>query len=216
MDGINKKFLEYLEIEDKETAVNFILELLNFVKIDIPTLYLEVLAPSLNNMTCNGEDENICIWKEHIRSSIIRTIIECCSPYVSKESKLNKQKNEKILVVCPSEEYHELGARMAADFFTIWGYNSIFVGSNTPQNELINAMNIIDPRYIAISVSNSYNLVTVKKVISRIKEKKVNKGLKVIVGGYAFKGKPELYKEVGADFCINSFEQIEIISKGAI
>ena len=203
----------YLENEDKEGALNYILQLLNSGKVNIPTLYAEILAPSLNNMNCNVKRKEICIWKEHIRSSIIRTIIECCYPYVAKESKLKVQNNEKVIIVCPSEEFHELGARMAADFFTICGYNSIFVGSNTPQMDFLNAIDVINPKYIVISVSNYYNLVFAKRMISTIKEKTLDKKLKIIVGGRAFEENPQVYKEIGADFDVNSFEQIENISK---
>ena len=214
MNSIYEEFLKYLENEDKEGAVNFILELLNNEEITIPALYSEILAPSLNDMSCNVDRKEICIWKEHIRSSIIRTIIECCYPYVARESKLKIQKNEKVVIVCPSEEYHELGARMSADFFSIYGYSTIFVGSNTPQNDFLNAIDVVNPKYIVISVSNYYNLVFAKKVISRIKMKNSNKDLKIIVGGYAFKENPNVYKEIGADFNINSFEEIEKLSKG--
>ena len=216
MNVIHKEFLQYLENEDKEGALNYIIQLLDDGKVNIPTLYAEILAPSLNNMNCNVKRKEICIWKEHVRSSIIRTIIECCYPYVAKESKSKVQKNEKVIIVCPSEEFHELGARMAADFFTICGYNSIFVGSNTPQNDFINAVDVINPKYIVISVSNYYNLVFAKKVISKIREKTLNKDFKIIVGGYAFKENPEVYKEIGADFQVNSYEEIENISKGGL
>lgn len=216
MSNIYKEFMQYMENEDKERALSFVLELLNSGKIDIPTLYTEILTPSLNNMNCNVETKGICIWKEHIRSSIIRTILECCYPYVARASKSKTLNNEKVIIVCPSEEYHELGARMVADFFTICGYNSIFVGSNTPQNDFLNAIDVINPKYIAISVSNYYNLVFAKKVISRIREKTLNKDFKIIVGGYAFQENPDLYKEIGADIQANSFKQIESISKGVI
>ena len=214
MNNLYEEFVKYLENKDKEGALNFVLELLDSSKVNIPVLYTEILAPSLNNMSCDIEKKGICIWEEHIRSSIIRTIIECCYPYVAKESKESKQKQESVIVVCPAEEYHELGARMASDFFTICGYNSIFIGSNTPQKDFIKAIDAFNPKYIAISVTNYYNLVSAKKMISRIKEKTLNKEVKILVGGYAYLENPDLYKESGADFQVNSFEDIENITNG--
>lgn len=48
-------------------------------------MYTKILAPSLNTMECKIDEKNICIWREHVRISIIRTIVECCYPYIMKE-----------------------------------------------------------------------------------------------------------------------------------
>ena len=74
-------------------------------------MYKEILEPSLNAFYCNAEEEKLCIWKEHIRTSIIRAIIEICYLYILKERKEKGIKilNQSILVGCPAEEYHDTG-----------------------------------------------------------------------------------------------------------
>lgn len=205
------EFISYLDDENKEKALEFILNKLQNGDIQIVDLYNKVLAPALNNMECKLKDKRICIWKEHVRSSIIRTIIECCYPYVIKQ-RIRKDNGKKVVVVCPSEEYHEIGARMAADFFTLCGYNTIFVGSNTPKEDFLAAINEVNPYYIAVSITNYYNLVAAKKVIEKIKGEGNFKG-KIFVGGYAFKNNKEAVKNVGADNLIDSFEDIKNLSK---
>jgi methanogenic corrinoid protein MtbC1 len=183
-------------------------------KIDIVTLYTNILAPCLNNMKGNIEEGGVCIWKEHVRSSIIRTVIECCYPYVIKEkNELYKDVNYgKVIVICPSEEYHEIGARMVADFFTLSGYETIFVGSNTPKDEFIKVIDYINPKYLAISVTNYYNLVGVKDTIHKIRNSSNNK-LIILVGGRAFKNNPEVVKKIGADRFIYNFNDIKNLQK---
>lgn len=44
--------------------------------------------------------------------------------------------------------------------------------------------------------------------------KNSNKDLKIVVEGYAFKRIPNVYKAIGTDFQLDSFEQIEDFSKG--
>ena len=98
-------------------------------EIDIVSLYTEILGPALNSMEQEENDEAF-IWREHVRSSIIRTIIENCYPYVifEREEKYNNIKvDKKVAVVCPSEELHEIGARMIADFFTLLGLSLIHI-----------------------------------------------------------------------------------------
>lgn len=208
---IYDEFLLYLESEDKEMAVKFILDKLKNKDIDVVKLYTEVLAPSLNNMLCKIDEKGVCIWKEHIRSSTIRTIIECAYPYVMDErkEKFGDKHGEKVVIVCPTEEYHEIGARMGADFYTLCGYDAIFVGSNTPKGDFLEAINFVKPNFVVISVTNFYNLVAAKKAIDLIKSK--NNEVKIIASGYAFKANNMTYKNIGADYFVDSFEDIKAL-----
>jgi methanogenic corrinoid protein MtbC1 len=214
MDTIYNQFIKLLDLEDKENAVNLILSLLEEKKIDIVSLYINILAPSLNNMKCDIKQGGKCIWQEHVRSSIIRTIIECSYPYVIKEKNEKYQNTNygKVIVICPSEEYHEIGARIVSDFFTLCGYETIFVGSNTPKNEFIKVIDYVNPKYLAISVTNYYNLVTVKDTIEKIRDFSNNK-LIILVGGHAFKNNIEAVKRIGADMFIDNFDDIKYLSK---
>lgn len=206
------EFMEVIKSENREASLTLALSKLNNNELDILSLYTEILAPALNNMLPEVNDKAF-IWKEHIRSSIIRTIIENCYPNVIKErnEKYKMKTNKKVAVVCPSEEYHEMGARMITDFFTLLGYEAIFVGGNTPNEEFLEALKIIKLDYIAISVSNPYNLIAARKTIEKIRE--ASPKTKILVGGNAFKHHKNSYKEVGADMYLDSFEDILKLSK---
>jgi methanogenic corrinoid protein MtbC1 len=208
------KLMSYLEKEDKESAVKYAINLLSEGKIDILTLYRDILSPSLNNMFCNVDEKEVCVWREHVRSSIVRTIIECAYPFVIKEREKRgvKRKNESVIVVCPQEEYHEIGPRMVADFFTLLGFDTVFVGANTPKEDFVSAINVIKPKYVVISVTNYYNIVNAERAIKKLREE-ANYDLKIIVGGHAFKSNKEVYKKIGADYLLDTFEEIEAFVK---
>ena len=210
------QFKALLYDEKKYESVDLIMNELKSNSIDIVTLYTKILAPSLNTMICEEEEKESFIWKEHIRSSIIRTIIENSFFYVMKEKndKYKFEKKGKVLVICPEEEYHELGARMAADFFELAGYDSIFVGANTPKNDFINSIKILNVDYVTISVTNPYNVFSIKDTIKRIKAK--NPGIKIIVGGHAFDSNPLLLQQVNADYHVKEFKDILALEKEEI
>ena len=211
MREIYEQFNAYFEEENKEKAVAYILQLLQDKKIDVLKLYNEILTPAQYDITCKVSDKRICIWKEHVKTAIIRTIVECCYPYVIEMRNEQAEKKELTAVVlCPPEEYHDLGARMVSDFFTICGCESIFVGSNTPYKDFYNAVDVIRPDIIAISVSDYYNLVVTKKMIDDLR-KIVTYPVKIVVGGYAFHEDCEKYKVVGADCYARSFDDIKRI-----
>jgi methanogenic corrinoid protein MtbC1 len=215
MNPLFPEFISHLEKENKESVLHFVLSKLDNKEIDIITLYEDLLKPALNDMKCDGPDE-LCIWKEHVRSSIIRAIIENCYLYVLKErdEKYSPKKNgKKVLVICPTEELHEIGPRMVTDFFTLCGYNVIFIGANTPKKSFISAVDIIKPQYIALSVTNYYNLVATQRVIEELRKQKY-KDFKIIVGGHAFDRNPDISSDMGADLLLKTFKDIRELDGG--
>jgi methanogenic corrinoid protein MtbC1 len=213
---IYDEFINYLDAEDKEKCIHFVLSALANKQIDIVTLYEQVLSPSLNSSSCQ-EGSAYCIWKEHIRTSIIRTVIECCYPYVVKEKTTAHGDGirGKVIIACPQEEYHELGARMVADFFTLCGYRATFIGANTPLKDILDSIEYETPVYVGISVTNCYNLVITRKTVNSIVELRTEKSLdyKIIVGGNAFQRNPEMYKEMGADYFLDTFQDIKKLTE---
>lgn len=210
------EFIRLLEADDRMGAVGFILSRLDSGDLDVPSAYSGLLAPSLNNMECD-EDEDTCIWKEHIRSSLIRAIIESCYPYVlkQKEGHSGPARGRKVLVVCPTEEYHELGARMVADFFSIAGYDVTFIGANTPRRVILSAVRHLQPAYLAISVTNYYNLFDAGEMIDAVR-KELGDRIKIVVGGNAFRKNKCAASELGADFELRTYEDIQGLSRRSV
>lgn len=217
MDKILQEFKVYFDEENKEKAVMYIISKLESKEIDVITLYSRILTPLLNNIQCDLEDRKICIWKEHVKTGIVRTIVECAYPYViEKRNQLKNSDKGIAAVLCPPDEYHDLGARMVADFFTISGYDTVFVGSNTPYRDFYNAVHSVQPSVVAISVSNYFHLVAAKRMVEELK-KAVSYNLKIVVGGYAFVGDEEnKLKQVGADFYARTYEDILNIGKEGV
>ena len=207
-----QEFSKILASEDKEAALAYALALLQSDETGVVDLYTRILAPALNQMTCQEEDQRLCIWREHVHTAIIRTIVESCYPFViAEKKKMNIGDRGKAAVLCPPEENHELGARMVADFLTICGFETIFVGSNTPYEEFLNGVEILKPKLIAISVTNYYHIFVTKKIVADLRSK-MGDQVKIVIGGNAFDSNPEHVKAIGADFYSKSFEDIKDIA----
>lgn len=207
-----REFSQILASEDKEAALNYALGLLNEQKIGVVDLYSRILGPALNQMTCDDEDQRLCIWREHVHTAIIRTIVESCYSYVIAEKrKLHSKDRGTAAVLCPPEESHELGARMIADFLTICGFETIFVGSNTPYADFLYGVEVIAPKLIAISVTNYYHIFVTKKIVAELRAK-MGDSVKIVIGGHAFDSNPDHIKAVGADYYSKSFEDLKNIA----
>ena len=203
-------FFEYLSHEDKKSAVEFAYKLLNENLLSIEELYLELLAPSLSHFYCTEKDEDICIWKEHFRTSVIRTILETSYVFILKRLKNIKKIDQKIVVLTPAFEYHEIGAIMNTHFFLLEGFDANYIGANTPKSEIIQAIRAYQPHYVALSVTNPYNLVITKQTTDEIR--RFFPEVKIILGGQAFHDRCAL-QAITYDYILNSLSDLKAFAK---
>jgi hypothetical protein len=183
MLSLYTQFIQYLEQSDKEACVRFVIAALQENRVDIVTLYNEILSPALTQPICTSTQKELCIWEEHVRTSIIRTIIENCFLFVTQERdrKYHSAPRSKVIMVCPTEELHEI----------------------------VNAIKYIQPAYVAISITNYFNLIAARNAVSRICTQKGPFNFKVILGGLACRYHPETCLEMGADLLLQTFEDIQ-------
>ena len=210
---MREKLTEAILARNKDDAVMKALSGLADGSFKVPELYQDILTPLLNSLEAIEETMDELIWREHILSAIVRSIIEAAYPYVINERKQTNQPiNKKVLIFCPAREDHEIGARMAADFFVIMGYQVTYMGANTPQQTVLRALEQLKPDYLSISVSNRFNLFETKKLIS-ILRRTVSQPVKIFVGGAAFNSDPAAVDQVGADQLLATFQDIVMLRK---
>jgi len=209
MDEIFEDIKDALYKEEKERAVRLALEGLDDKLYSVVDLYENVLKEVLYTISRKDSPQVIDIWSEHVITCIIRTIIEGAYLYLLEERDANAPDYKgKVMILCPEGEFHELGPRMASDYFTLLGYNSIFVGSSTPKEEVLKAVEKLDLKYVSISVSNYDNIGAARSTI-RLIRKKASKDLKILVGGQVFIDNPDLAEEVETDMIVNSYNDIK-------
>jgi methanogenic corrinoid protein MtbC1 len=204
-------FRALLDDENKEGCVSYVLGLLEH-GAGIVDIYENLLAPAAREQYCTIRERVLCIFEEHIRTSIIRTVLECCYPHLMQQRRrrVGEKQRGRVIIVCPTEEYHELGARMTSDFFTLCGFNVTFVGANTPQEEIVEAVGLIQPEYVGVSVTSPYNLVAARRTLSHLGQirKRTGGRFNIVVGGQAFEKNERLAEEMGADSLAQTFEDI--------
>lgn len=213
-----KTFLNTFEVTlksfDKEKTVQYALDLLEKEEVPIWQLYESIIGPTLNNIVIFRNQEDYTIWKEHLMTSIVRCVIECAYPYVLKVRDENKNKEEfkvnegkKVVILCPEEEYHEIGPRMGADFFTMANYQVFFIGANTPEKNMVSAIEFFQPDFVVISISNYLNLVTLNHMTKKIRGK-IHDKTKLLVSGSAFQRTTTSANDFGADGLVMTFEEV--------
>lgn len=99
-----------------------------------------------------------------------RSLVENCRPFVLAAASCSPKPNyKKVMIFSPSEEYHELGMRMGADFFTLIGAEVAYIGANLPLSNLPSALAAFTPDLVCISIANPLNLTSVDEYCHAIR-----------------------------------------------
>jgi methanogenic corrinoid protein MtbC1 len=126
------------------------------------------------------ESGEISVATEHLASAIIEAELNTLYSNVLVEKSINKT----VVVACVEKEYHQIGAKMVADVFELNGWNTYYLGSNMPGNELIDFIKSVNPELVALSLSIYFNLTTLEKLLHSLQTEFPD--LHILVGGQAF------------------------------
>lgn len=162
---------------------------------DLRDFYLRVVGPSLVAIGEMWERAEISVAEEHLATAIVSRVLAQLYPRFA----LREPRKGRGIVTCAPNEYHELGGRMLADLLDIEGWDVSFLGANTPIQDLQAMMAITNPFFVGLSVSMPFNLIHTKKLIESVRRVPGCDGIKIIVGGSAFKESPGLADLMGAD-----------------
>lgn len=162
---------------------------------DVKHFYLEVVCPVMYRIGLLWEGNDISVAEEHLATAIVGRI---AAALYSRFANVDVSRGKAVVTAGPNE-FHEVGARMMADFLEMEGWDVIYLGANTPKEELLASLKQHTPFMAALSVATVFNLDHARQTIEMIKADSVTKDIKIMVGGFAFNCMPHLWRDVGAD-----------------
>jgi methanogenic corrinoid protein MtbC1 len=92
---------------------------------------------------------------------------------------------------------HDLGLRAVADLFRIAGWRCLYLGANVPAEDLGRAAETFDVELVVLNATLSTQLKPLGEAIETIRRLAPRR--KILVGGLAFGGLPDLWQQLGAD-----------------
>ncbi|HEY4756775.1 MAG TPA: cobalamin-dependent protein [Ignavibacteriaceae bacterium] len=172
-------FLDYtngLLQGDKEKCISIVEKLIT-EKTDIKDIYVDLLQRSLYHVGKMWEQGQLSIADEHMGTEITKCLM---NKYADKIT-ANKKVGKTALITCVDKEFHEIGARMAADVFELNGWNTYFLGASTPTKEIVKFIEIKKPDVVGLSFNFYMNLLRLFEVIDHIRKNYPDQ--KIIIGG---------------------------------
>lgn len=146
----------------------------------ITELYEEVMKPALYEVGILWEKNKISVATEHMATAITEGILNELYDSIYNSNQTNKR----VVVACVENELHQVGIKMVADTFEAHGWESFFLGTGIPLNELIDFIKESKPKILAISLSVYYNYANLIKMLTKLKEEFPD--LEILIGGQAF------------------------------
>jgi len=160
---------------------------------DVKLLYEEIYKKSLYAVGELWEYNKISVATEHLASAIVESLLN--KLYYRNLANVTARKKT-VIVSCVQNEFHQIGIKMISDVFEINGWNSHFLGANTPTIELIHYAKLTNPDLIAVSLSIYFNYTNLIKLVREIRNDFPK--LPILVGGQAFRHVgTDVFSEVG-------------------
>lgn len=189
-----KAYLNALLSGDKNKAASLIME--TFMKgCPVKDIYLKIFQPAQYEVGRLWMSNQISVAKEHFCSAATQMIMSQLYPYIFN----NEKKGKTFIGACVGGELHEIGIRMVADFFEMEGWDTYYLGANTPASVLINAAEEYQADVLGLSVALPYHRSLLKDTISQIRQSKYARDLKIIIGGVAINEFSKNWNIFGAD-----------------
>ncbi len=107
----------------------------------------------------------------------------------------------RAVVALAPDDHHDVGARMLADALEADGWEVGFFGVTATVDDVVAAVRETRPRFVGISCSLGRFVDELRDMIARLREELGDELPPVVVGGQAFEGDPEVWKQTGADAC---------------
>ncbi|MBI1387626.1 MAG: hypothetical protein GC154_04190 [bacterium] len=204
-DEIRRQYVDHLLAGEKQKAIDGILKQVKG-GMSVKDIYLHVLQEALYKIGRLWQENKITVAKEHYCTAVTQLAISQLYPYIFTTNKNGLN----LVAVCVGGEVHEIGVRMVADFFEMEGWNTWYLGSNTPAESIIDSVIENKTDLLAISCTISLHIRRVISIIRMLRSNPESKDVCVMVGGQPFNQIPNLWKEIGADlYASNAQDAIE-------
>jgi methanogenic corrinoid protein MtbC1 len=110
-----------------------------------------------------------------------------------------------LIAASVSGNAHDIGLRAAADLFRMSGWRCLYLGANVPATELARAAEVFSAHVIMLSATLDTHLKPLEDAIATLRHGAP--ACKILVGGRAFDGLPDLWRTLGADAYAGSVDE---------
>jgi methanogenic corrinoid protein MtbC1 len=202
-EAVYSRYLSHL-LEGNRVGCRRTVEQLLAGNVEIRDLYLNLFQRSLYRVGKLWEADSISVATEHVATSITETLLTLVYPELFSGDRIGN----KAIISCGVNEFHQVGGRMVADILELNGWDSYFLGANTPFQDLIQFIDEKNPDLLGVSLSVYFNMPGLVETIVEVRGNFPQ--LDIIVGGQAFRwGGDDAIQKSSNVTLVPSIEELE-------
>ncbi len=192
--GLARDYLDALLRGERHTASHLILEAVEG-GTSVRDIYLNVFQRTQREIGRLWQINRVSVAQEHFCTAATQLIMSQLYPRIFATEKVGRR----LVATCVGGELHEIGVRMVADFFEMAGWDTYYLGANTPAESVVQATAARQADVLGISATMTFHVQVVADMIDRVRAGEGGDRVQILVGGYPFNVAPDLWRKVGAD-----------------
>ena len=162
-DPLFKSIFEYAKVGDTASIRHLLLDTLNTLGLE--SFVLQFLAPLLNEIGMAWHNGVISIGQEHLCTTEITRILTDANSRI-----VNRDDSIRVLLATPPYELHAVGLKMVESMVLLGGGAPIYLGTQTPLDEIVQMSVQANVKVVAISVSAAYPLKEFRQFFKKLDE----------------------------------------------
>jgi hemerythrin-like metal-binding protein len=179
---VEQIFTAYLErlLQGDQKACGLIVQRLLAEGVSFENLYVDLFQRAMYHTGELWMKNKISVATEHLVTAITLSMMTLVHPLL-----LDSPRNgKKAVVTCVGGELHQIGGKMVSDMFELHGWDSYFLGANTPAEGLLELIEEKQPEVLCLSVSLSDHISQFKETVEKTRTRFPD--LNILAGGQAF------------------------------
>jgi methanogenic corrinoid protein MtbC1 len=171
---------------DRSAALRLILDEGLGQGLAVPDLYRAIEAAQ-HRIGVLWQENRISVAQEHVATAISQLVLAHLYPELPREPPNGKQ----VLVACVEGEQHDMGARVAADFFEMAGFDVRFLGASVPRDALLAMIRDSAPDLLLLSATMTFHLPLLRDTVLHSREAGGDR-VRLAIGGHAVCWTPQM------------------------
>lgn len=145
--------------------------------IPLPNLYLDVIVPGQSSVSECGSAVEMSVAGRDLATQITLSEMSRLRSLIQPKQRLERS----ALVTAVKSDSHTVGARIAADFLMLDGWDVLFLGGETPVKEIVQFAQLRRVDLVCISITTEGLFSVAAEVAKLLRE--LTRPPKVIIGG---------------------------------
>lgn len=175
--------------------------------LDVRSVYLDVLLPAQIEIGRLWHDGEIGIAEERVLTGTTQRLL----PQLARRLEKSPDRGQIAIIAAVRGNTHDMAVRMVTDLLEADGWRTVFLGADVPAEEVRRAVEYFDGKLVVLSASLTTQLADLERTVNALHELPGH-SLRIIIGGQALDGVPDLWRRIGADAYSGSIGEIPTLA----